>query len=102
MAAISWERLPRTSSPEVLKRVKDFLAAVRQGNRVLVREHDLMAEFNARPDGEAPTEAQFRTVIGHVETAGLIKRLSFGDLVLLKPELLNGFASDIVDAARRH
>ena len=103
MAAIPWDKLPRTSSPEVFKRIKDFLASVRQGARVLVREPDLRAEFEAQAGaGGAPTEAEFRTVIGHVETAGLIKRLSFGDLVLLKPELLNGYASDIVDAARRH
>jgi len=103
MAAIPWDKLPRTSSPEVFKRIKDFLAAVRQGERVLVREPDLRAEFDAQQGAEsAPTEAEFRTVIGHVETAGLIKRLSFGDFVLLKPELLNGYASDIVDAARRH
>ncbi len=103
MKAIPWDKLPRTSSPEVFKRNKDFLAAVRQGNRILVREPDLSAEFKAQAgDGDVPTEAEFRTVIGHVETAGLIKRLSFGDFVLLKPELLNGYASDIVDAARRH
>ncbi|HEX8130684.1 MAG TPA: adenylate/guanylate cyclase domain-containing protein [Pyrinomonadaceae bacterium] len=103
MAAIPWDKLPRTSSPEVFKRIKDFLAAVRQGERILVREPDLRAEFDRQAGAEgAPTEAEFRTVIGHVETAGLIKRLSFGDLILLKPELLNGYASDIVDAARRH
>jgi small GTP-binding protein len=103
MKAIPWEQLPRTSSPEVFKRIKDFLTAVRQGNRILVRETDLRAEFEAQAAVEgAPTEDEFRTVIGHVETAGLIKRLSFGDFVLLKPELLNGYAADIVDAARRH
>src|SRR5205085_1891869 len=103
MAAIPWTRLPRTSSPEVFKRIKDFLAAVRQGNRILVREPDLRAEFNAQAGADdVPTEAEFRTVIGHVGNAGLIKRLSFGDFVLLKPELLNSYASDIVDAARLH
>jgi small GTP-binding protein len=103
LATIPWDRLPRTSSPEVFKRIKDFLAAVRQGDRVLVRELDLRAEFDAQADiAGAPTKAEFRTVIGHVETAGLIKRLSFGDFVLLKPELLNGYASAIVDAARSH
>src|SRR5205807_4618145 len=76
---------------------------VRQGKRILVREPDLRAEFNAQAGADdAPTEAEFRTVIGHVGNAGLIKRLSFGDFVLLKPELLNGYASDIVDAARSH
>ncbi|HEX8178283.1 MAG TPA: adenylate/guanylate cyclase domain-containing protein [Pyrinomonadaceae bacterium] len=103
MAAIPWEQLPRTRSPEVFKRIKDFLTTVRQGNRILVRQPDLRAEFDAAAGVEgAPTEDEFRTVIGHVEIAGLIKRLSFGDFVLLKPELLNGYAADIVDAARRH
>jgi small GTP-binding protein len=103
MAAIPWEQLPRTNSPEVFKRIKDFLTAVRQGNRVLIRERDLLAEFKAQADKDTSTEEdEFRTVIGHIETAGLIKRLSFGDFVLLKPELLNSYASSIVDAARRH
>ncbi|HEX8068395.1 MAG TPA: adenylate/guanylate cyclase domain-containing protein [Pyrinomonadaceae bacterium] len=103
LAAIPWDKLPRTSSPEVFKRIKDFLADVRQGNRLLVRETDLRAEFDRETEaGARPTEAEFRTVIGHVETAGLIKRLSFGDFLLLKPELLNAYAASIVDAARRH
>jgi small GTP-binding protein len=103
MAMIPWAQLPRTSSPEIFKYIKDFLTSVRQGNRVLVREPDLRAEFDTQMGAEsAPTEDEFRTVIRHVETAGLIKHLSFGDFVLLKPELLNGYASDIIDAARRH
>jgi class 3 adenylate cyclase len=103
MKAIQWDHLPRTSSPEIFKRIKDFLATVKQGNRILVREPDLRVEFDAQEGAEgAPTEDEFGTVIGHVETAGLIKRLSFGDFVLLKPELLNGYAAYILDAARRH
>jgi small GTP-binding protein len=103
MAAIPWTQLQTTISRAIFKRIKDFLAAVRQGNRILVREPDLHAEFDERASVEGvPSEDEFRTVIGHVETEGLIKRLSFGDFILLKPELLNGYASDIVDAARRH
>jgi small GTP-binding protein len=103
MSTIPWAQLPRTSSPEVFKHIKDFLTAVRQGKRILVRETDLRAEFDSQiGSNDAPTEDEFRTVIGHIETAGLIKRLSFGDFVLLKPELLNSYASDIIDAARRH
>lgn len=103
LAAIPWERLPRTVSPEIFKRIKDFLTAVRIGNRILVRESDLRVEFNTHSSADdAPTEDEFRTVIGHVETVGLIKHLSFGDFILLKPELLNAYASDIIDSARRH
>jgi hypothetical protein len=103
IAAIPWAQLPQTSSPAIFKRIKNFLTDVRQGNRILVHEPDLRAEFNAQVGVEgAPTEDEFRTVIGHVGTAGLLKRLSFGDFILLKPELMNGYASDIIDAARRH
>jgi WD40 repeat protein/class 3 adenylate cyclase len=100
---IPWGRLPRMSSPGAFKRIKDFFFAVRQGNRIIVRETDLRAEFDAQIDIEAaPTEDEFRTVLGHLENAGLVKRLSFGDFILLKPELLNTLASDIVNSARRH
>ena len=47
MAAIPWEQLPRRQ-PQIFKRIKGFLAAVRQGNRILVREPDLRAEFIAQ------------------------------------------------------
>jgi small GTP-binding protein len=101
--AVPWDQLPKTVSPEIFKEIKTFLAEVRQGDRVLVREIDLLAQFAAQSDYyKSSLENEFRTVIGHVETAGLIKRLSFGDFLLLKPELLNGYAADIIDAARRH
>jgi class 3 adenylate cyclase/GTPase SAR1 family protein len=101
--AIPWEHLPKTVSPEIFKQIKTFLAEIRQGNRILVRESDLRAQFVSRLENRGSAfENEFKTVIGHVETAGLIKRLSFGDFLLLKPELLNGYAADIIDAARRH
>jgi len=42
----------------------------------------------------------FETCVGRVESRGLIRRLSFGNLVLLQPELLDAYASAIVNAAR--
>ena len=42
----------------------------------------------------------FETCIGRVESRGLIRRLHFGDLVLLQPELLDAYASGMVQAAR--
>jgi hypothetical protein len=38
--------------------------------------------------------------VARLEAAGLIKRLAFGDLVLLQPELIDGYAGAIVNAAR--
>ena len=44
--------------------------------------------------------AQFETCIGRLEAAGLIKRLSFGKFVLLQPELLDIYASALINAVR--
>ena len=48
------------------------------------------------------TGADFDTVIGHAQAQGLVWRFSFGDFVLLQPEILNDYASAIVRAARKH
>jgi GTPase SAR1 family protein/nucleotide-binding universal stress UspA family protein len=42
----------------------------------------------------------FEGCIARLESAGLVKRLKFGNYVLLQPELLDAYAGAIVDAAR--
>ena len=44
--------------------------------------------------------AQFETCIGRLENRDLIRRLSFGGYVLLQPELLDAYASAMVNAAK--
>ncbi len=44
--------------------------------------------------------AKFDTCVGRVENRGLIRRLSFGGYILLQPELLDAYASAMVNAAR--
>ena len=55
---------------------------------------------SARREERAKLRAQFETCIGRVEARGLIRRLSFGDLVLLQPELLDAYSAALVNAAR--
>jgi len=43
---------------------------------------------------------QFKTCIGRVESRGLIRQLSFGKLVLLQPEMLDAYASALVNAVK--
>jgi TIR domain-containing protein len=42
----------------------------------------------------------FEGCVARLEAAGLVKRLEFGDLILLQPELIDGYAGAIVNAAR--
>src|SRR5207249_6716161 len=51
-------------------------------------------------DGVLFRSAQFETCIGRVESRDLIRRLSFGNLVLLQPELLDSYASALVNAVK--
>lgn len=100
--AIPWSRLPVTSSPKLWRKIREYLILQKVGSEVLTRRVDLRKAFTS-VNGEAEfTEAEFDTVIGHAQAQGLVWRLSFGDFVLLRPELLNNYAAAIVRAARRH
>ena len=62
----------------------------------------LRQAFTLERPGVDFNEAEFDTVIRHAQAQGLVWSLSFGDFVLLQPELLNDYASAIVRVARKH
>ena len=101
--AIAWDALPKVSSTALFQRIKAFLVEEKETGRLLSTADDLYRAFlrtpDAAPDGDKQ-RAQFETCIGRVESRGLIRRLSFGSLVLLQPELLDAYASAIVNAAK--
>jgi hypothetical protein len=100
---IDWSALPRVSSTEFFQHIKDFLVAEKKAGRLLSTVDDLYRAFlqseNA-PSETAELRTQFEHCIGRVESRGLIRRLSFGDLILLQPELLDAYASALVNAAK--
>jgi WD40 repeat protein len=101
--AISWEALPKVISTELFRQIKDFLVAEKSAVRLLSSSDDLYRAFLRSPDAPAETSElrpQFETCIGRVESRGLIRRLSFGNLILLQPELLDAYASALVNAAK--
>ena len=101
--AISWKDMPRISSTELFQSIKVFLIQEKKAGRILSSQEDLYRAFltvkDAPPDSEQ-LRSQFGTCVGRVEASGLIKRLSFGGLVLLQPELLDSYASAIITAAK--
>lgn len=102
-AEIPWQAMPRVSSTQLFQSIKSFLVESKNAGRLLTTEEDLYLSF-AATEG-APTETselrvQFSTCVGRVESRGLIRRLSFGNLILLQPELLDAYASSIVNAAK--
>jgi WD40 repeat protein len=108
--AIDWKALVRVSTNELFQRIKEFLLQAKNRGLVLTTSDNLyqmlLAIEASRGDGHALEDSpglcdQFEVCIGLVQSRGLIQRLSFGDLVLLQPELLDSYASALVDAARQ-
>jgi class 3 adenylate cyclase/GTPase SAR1 family protein len=102
--AIPWDELPTVTSSELFATIRSHLIGVKETGRLLVPAAQLFDEF-ARRHPEATAEdddlrADFDVCIGRLENRDLIRRLNFGDYVLLQPELLDAYASALVIAAK--
>ena len=102
--AIPWDELPTVTSSELFATIKSYLLEVKRTGRLLAPAGQLFVDF-ARQHPEAIVEddelrADFDVCIGRLENRDLIRRLSFGDYVLLQPELLDAYASALVIAAK--
>jgi class 3 adenylate cyclase/GTPase SAR1 family protein len=102
--AIPWDDLPEVSSSQLFADLKAFLVKAKETGRLLALPDQLYGDFTAQhPEAakDAPDlRAQFDTCIGRLETRDLIRRLTFGSYVLLQPELLDAYASAMVNTAK--
>src|SRR5262249_14972608 len=92
-----------TSTPRLLADLKNAVIEMTEtrGLRLL-----RFAELAQRLEGALPDErfgeSDVRTAVTLLANHGLVMPLKFGDLVLLRPELLNGYAALVIRAARDH
>jgi hypothetical protein len=102
-AAIPWDVLPMVSSSVLFDSTKQFLLEEKNQGRVLSTADDLFRGFARTQAGHADHDTlrtSFETCIGRVASRDLIRRLHFGGLVLLQPELLDAYASALVQTAK--
>jgi len=101
---IKWGKLPKVSSSQLFTDIKLFLLQVKMTGLLLAPVNQLYHDFvNQNPRAATNVidlEHQFETCIGRLENRDLIRRLSFGDYVLLQPELLDAYASAMVNMAK--
>jgi uncharacterized cupin superfamily protein len=71
-------------------------------NLGLLRFSELAQRLEQILPGEKFGESEVRTAVTLLANHGLVQTLKFGDLVLLRPDLLNGYAGAIIRAARAH
>ena len=102
--SVNWEQLPTVSPSLRFTTIKTFLLNEQNKATLLVPERQLFKDYTQQhPEKhkrEKYLQAQFTTCIGQLETHDLIRRLSFGDYILLQPELLDAFASAMLNAAK--
>jgi WD40 repeat protein len=100
--AIQWEALPRVTSTQLFLEIKTFLTEVRTAGQILTTRDDLYHGFlrsHAQLHASTEINAEFDTCLGRAEAQGLLHRLSFGGLILLQPELLDAYASALINTA---
>src|SRR5215469_14251050 len=102
--AIPWDDLPTVTSSELFATIKFYLVEAKETGRLLAPAGQLFEEFARQyPEIMADDDnlrGDFDVCIGRLENRDLIRRLSFGDYVLLQPELLDAYASALVIAAK--
>jgi hypothetical protein len=89
-----WEKLPWTSTPRLLAEIKNAVMAMRDEADIrLLRFAELARRLEQALPNTKIREADVRTAVTLLANHGLLRPLKFGDLVLLRPDLLNGYAS---------
>jgi len=102
-SAIHWEDMVRVSSTALFQQIKTFLLEEKKTERLLSGEDDLYRTFLKVKGTQAEItdlSSQFAACVGRLEASGLVRRLGFGGLLLLQPEVLDAYASAIVSAAK--
>lgn len=100
---IPWDKLPWTATPRLLAELKEALMKMRATADIrLLRFSELAQRLEQALPGEKIGHSDVRTAVTLLANHGLALPLKFGDLVLLQPELLNGYAGAIIRAARAH
>lgn len=101
--SIPWEKLPWTSTPRLLAELKNAVMAMRDESDIrLLRFSELSQRLEQALPGEKFGESEMRTAVTLLANHGLARPLKFGDLVLLRPDLINGYAGAVIRAARAH
>ncbi|MCP2248649.1 NACHT N-terminal helical domain 7-containing protein [Lentzea aerocolonigenes] len=101
--AIDWDAMPVVSSTALFQSIKDFVLEEKRQGRILSTVDDLLHSFRRVQQDETPAEDlidKFTACLGRLESIGVIRRMAFGDYVLLRPELLDAYVSSLVQAAK--
>jgi small GTP-binding protein len=100
-AGIPWTQLERRTSPAIWKLLKDEILRLRDEGMALFTFKELREALRQRLPAEAKfTNAELETVVGLLDGPGVVKELSFGTFILLRPEWINAYAQAVIRTLR--
>ncbi len=99
---IDWDSISLTTSPRISKVLKDEILQLREFGLRLLRMGELKQQLEMRLPKESFTLAELRTVVGLLAGPGVVRKLAFGDFVLLQPERISSYAGAVVRSVRKH
>jgi WD40 repeat protein len=98
--AITWEHQPKVSSTRLFDAIRGFLLQKRDTELLLVTEAELRDAFIATDAiSSKEIDAEFRVCVDRAQARGLVRRFSFGNLILLRPEVVDAYAAAVLHAA---
>ena len=105
MKNIPWHQLPRTTSPQLFQVIRKLLLEHKEAGASLIPINVIENEITTQHTDQMATQEEINTVITLLHTRGFIYRLDSGSetiRLLMKPELINQYASSIIQAARNN
>ncbi len=103
LETIPWDKLPRIITPRLFQVIREFLLEQKAIGSPLITIKAIKKEVQKRYTERQINQKEIYTVVGLLQARGLVYKLDPSpaySLVLLKPELINQYASSIIQAAR--
>jgi small GTP-binding protein len=99
--AIAWDQLPRHTSPRLFQEIKREILRLRDQGEALLTYKDLRERLRQRVHTPGLDDAALQTVLGLLDGPGVLKKLDYGDYVLLKPEWLGFYGQAVLRRLRQ-
>jgi len=98
---IPWGQLERRTSPATWKLLNNEILKLRDEGNVLFTFKELRESLRPRLGAGATfTDTDLETVVGLLDGPGVVKELSFGTYILLRPEWINAYAQAVIRTLR--
>ncbi|HWE93080.1 MAG TPA: TIR domain-containing protein [Tepidisphaeraceae bacterium] len=103
-SSIPWNNLPFIATDSLIRELKNSLLDRASGSKAdaVVRFSELLQQLRQSLPTEDFSEEDVRKAVRLLGNQNVILPLDFGDLVLLRPEIMNNYAAAVIQAARNH